>query len=277
MARARSRCGSRTADLPQRPGDDRQRLGIFQPYPLVPAMRWSAMSRQSVPKSRVWRSARASESAGTPARAATVSGATAARIAVCTGTGFDRQSSRRLGRSVRVNWKFAIPLPDAIESAWRDRSCGRAHGLHADGRVWRQALDANRRDRNWWTRPPGSSIPGRDGLRSDGDLLIHSKDDLARKLGATRFIASRSKRRIEEGRRVVRLHHVDRGRRPSMDRLCRRPSTAGPTCIRGNSGFSVAVPVFGMVLEKSVSGGCCGVRSDTARMLEFAGGPASGR
>jgi uncharacterized zinc-type alcohol dehydrogenase-like protein len=33
---------------------------------------------------------------------------------------------------------------------------------------------------------------------------------------------------------------------------------------------AVQLPVFGMVLEKSVSGGCCGSPSDTTRMLEFA-------
>ena len=55
----------------------------------------------------------------------------------------------------------------------------------------------------------------------------HSKDDEARKLGATRLHRHQGDRRAEEGGRLVRLHHLDRLGRPALGRVRRRAPAPG--------------------------------------------------
>jgi uncharacterized zinc-type alcohol dehydrogenase-like protein len=176
------------------------------------------------------------------------------------------------GDSVRAHWKFAVPLPDAIDSAVAGPF------MCAGATVFTPMVEFGVKP---WMR---TAVIGVGGL---GHLAVqflaamgcdvtaisstHSKDDLARKLGATHFIASREPDELKKaaGTFDFIMSTVDADL-PWVDYVnALRPQ--GRLVFVGIPGSPVSVPVFGMVLEKSVSGGCCGSPSDTARMLEFAG------
>ena len=175
------------------------------------------------------------------------------------------------GDSVRVHWKFAIPLPDAIESAVAGPF------MCAGATVFTPMVEFGVKP---WMR---TAVIGIGGL---GHLAVqflaamgcdvtaisstHAKDDLARKLGATHFIASRASDELKKaaGSFDFIMSTVDADL-PWIDYVnALRPQ--GRLVFVGIPGSPVPLPVFGLILEKSVSGGSCGSPSDTARMLEFA-------
>ena len=98
----------------------------------------------------------------------------------------------------------------------------------------------------------------------------HAKDDQARKLGATQFIASRGS---DELKKAVRsfdfiISTVDADLPWSDFVTALRPQ--GRLVFVGIPTSPVQLSVFGLVAEKSISGGFCGSPSDTTRMLDFA-------
>ncbi len=175
------------------------------------------------------------------------------------------------GDSVRVNWKFAIPLPDALESAVAGPF------MCAGATVFTPMVEFGVKP---WMRTAVIGIGGLGhlavqflaamGCEVTAISSTHSKDDLARKLGATHFIASRESDELKKaaGSFDFIMSTVDADLPWSDYVNALRPQ--GRLVFVGIPGSPVPLPVFALISEKSVSGGCCGSPSDTARMLEFA-------
>jgi uncharacterized zinc-type alcohol dehydrogenase-like protein len=98
----------------------------------------------------------------------------------------------------------------------------------------------------------------------------HDKDADVRKLGASRFIATKGTDELTKAAGsfdfILSTVAVDL---PWIDYvLALRPQ--GRLCIVGIPPSDLKFHAFPLLAEKSVSGGACGSPSDTARMLEFA-------
>jgi uncharacterized zinc-type alcohol dehydrogenase-like protein len=173
--------------------------------------------------------------------------------------------------SVRVDAKFAVPLPDALDSAVAGPL------MCAGATVFTPMMEFGVKP---WMR---TAVIGIGGL---GHLAVqflaafgcevtaisssHTKDDEARKLGATRFIATRGGDEIKKAAGsfdfILSTANADL---PWADYVAAlRPQ--GRLVFVGITGAPVQVPIFGMLTEKSVSGAMCGSPSDAARMLDFA-------
>jgi uncharacterized zinc-type alcohol dehydrogenase-like protein len=98
----------------------------------------------------------------------------------------------------------------------------------------------------------------------------HDKDDQARKLGASRFIASRGSNELKKAASsfdfIISTVDADLPWGELINAL--RPQ--GRLVFVGIPSSPVPLAVFGLLAEKSISGGMCGSPSNTARMLDFA-------
>ena len=173
--------------------------------------------------------------------------------------------------TVRVDAKFAVPLPDALDSAVAGPL------MCAGATVFTPMAEFGVEP---WMR---TAVIGVGGL---GHLAVqflaafgcevtaisstHAKDDQGRKLGATRFIATKGGDEIKKAASsfdfILSTANADLPWADFVTAL--RPQ--GRLVFVGIPGAPVQVPVFAMLTEKSVSGALCGSPSDTARMLDFA-------
>ena len=172
--------------------------------------------------------------------------------------------------SVRAHWKFAIPLPEGLESA----SAGPL--MCAGATVFTPLLQYHVEP---WMK---AAVVGVGGL---GHLAVqflkafgcevtaisstHAKDEQTRKLGASHFLATRGNDELKKaaGTFDFIMSTVDADL-PWADFVAAlRPQ--GRLVFVGVPDSAVALPVFPLLLERSVSGGSCGSPSDTARMLDF--------
>jgi len=175
------------------------------------------------------------------------------------------------GESVRTQWKFAVPIPDALDSA----DAGPL--MYAGATVFTPMVEFGVKP---WMR---TAVVGIGGL---GHLAVqflagfgcevtaisstHAKDDQARKLGATRFIASRGNDELKKAARSFDfiISTVDADLPWSDFVTALRPQ--GRLVFVGVPTSPVQLSVFGLIAEKSISGASCGSPTDTARMLDFA-------
>jgi len=173
--------------------------------------------------------------------------------------------------SVRVDAKFAVPLPDALDSALAGPL------MCAGATVFTPMAEFGVKP---WMRTAVIGVGGLGhlavqflaafGCEVTAIASTHARDDQARKLGATRFIATKGGDEIKKVAGsfdfILSTANADL---PWADFVAAlRPQ--GRLVFVGIPGAPVQVPVFGMLAEKSVSGAMCGSPSDTARMLDFA-------
>jgi uncharacterized zinc-type alcohol dehydrogenase-like protein len=173
--------------------------------------------------------------------------------------------------SVRVDAKFAVPLPDALDPA--------AAGplMCAGATVFTPMVAFGVRP---WMRAAVIGIGGLGhlavqfladfGCEVTAISSTHAKDDQARQLGATRFMATKGGDEIKKAASsfdfILSTANADLAWADFVAAL--RPQ--GRLVFVGIPGAPVQVPVVGMLAEKSVCGAMCGSPSDTARMLDFA-------
>ena len=173
--------------------------------------------------------------------------------------------------SVRADAKFAVPIPEGLDPA--------AAGplMCAGATVFTPMVQFGVES---WMR---AAVVGIGGL---GHLAVqflaafgcdvtaisstHSKDDEARRLGASHFLATRGTGELKEAARsfdfIISTVGADLPWGEYVDAL--RPE--GRLVIVGIPPSDLKFSAFGLLAEKSVSGGSCGSPSDTARMLDFA-------
>ena len=173
--------------------------------------------------------------------------------------------------AVRVDGKFALPMPDAIES-------GVAGPLMCAGSTVFTPMA------RFGVKPTmRTAVVGIGGL---GHLAVqflaafgcevtaisggHSKDDEARQMGATRFLATRGTDELAKAAGsfdfIISTVGADM---PWGDYVAAlRPQ--GRLVLVGIPDQDLKIPPFPLLAEKSVSGGQCGGPADTALMLDFA-------
>jgi alcohol/geraniol dehydrogenase (NADP+) len=172
--------------------------------------------------------------------------------------------------SVRVDWRFAVPMPDAIDSEVAGPL------MCAGSTVFTPMVEFGVKP---WMR---TAVVGIGGL---GHLAVqflaafgcevtaisssHAKDDQARALGATRFIASKSSDELQKaaGSFDFIMSTVDADLAWADFVRALRPQ--GRLVFVGIPSSDVSLSVFDLIQEKSVSGGSSGGPCDTARMLDF--------
>ncbi len=173
--------------------------------------------------------------------------------------------------AVRVQAKFAVPIPAGLDSA----STGPL--MCAGATVFTPMVEFGVEP---WMRVAVVGVGGlghlavqflaKWGCEVTAVSSTHDKDDLARKLGATNFIASKGTNELKKAARSFDyiISTVD-GDLPWGDFVnALRPQ--GRLVFVGVPSAPLQVPVFSLLAEKSVSGAMCGSPSDTARMLAFA-------
>jgi alcohol/geraniol dehydrogenase (NADP+) len=173
--------------------------------------------------------------------------------------------------SVRANWKFAVPIPEALESSVAGPL------MCAGTTVFAPMLHYG------VTSTMKTAVVGIGGL---GHLAVqflsafgcevtaisstHAKDEEARQMGASDFIATRGTDELKKaaGRFdfILSTVAVDL---PWADYVAAlRPQ--GRLCLVGIPDADLKIPPFPLLTEKSVSGAASGGPLDTAKMLEFA-------
>ncbi len=173
--------------------------------------------------------------------------------------------------SVRCDAKFAVPIPDAIESAVAGPF------MCAGSTVFTPMA-------RFGVKPTmRTAVVGVGGL---GHLAVqflaafgcevtaisstHSKDEEARQMGATRFIATKGSDELKKAAGsfdfIISTVGADL---PWGDYVAAlRPQ--GRLVLVGIPESDLKFPAFPLLAEKSVSGGQCGGPTDTAAMLDFA-------
>ncbi len=173
--------------------------------------------------------------------------------------------------AVRVQAKFAIPIPEALESA----SAGPF--LCAGSTVFTPMA------RFGVTPMMKTAVVGIGGL---GHLAVqflaafgcevtaisssHSKDDEARKMGATHFIATKGTDELKQAAGSFDFIISTVGADLPWDEYIAALRPQGRLVLVGIPDSALKIMPFPLLAEKSVSGGSCGGPSDTALMLEFA-------
>ena len=173
--------------------------------------------------------------------------------------------------SVRAQAKFAVPIPDALDSAV-------AGPLMCAGSTVFTPMA------RFGVKPTmRAAVVGIGGL---GHLAVqflaafgcevtaisstHSKDDEAREMGATHFLATKGTDELKEAAGsfdfIISTVSADVPWGEYVGAL--RPQ--GRLVLVGIPESDLKIPPFPLLVEKSVSGGMCGGPSDTALMLDFA-------
>ena len=173
--------------------------------------------------------------------------------------------------AVRVDAKFAIPIPDAIESSVAGPfMCA---GSTVFTPMYRFGV----------TPTMKTAVVGIGGL---GHLAVqflaafgcevtaisstHDKDAEAKKLGASRFIATRGTDELKKAAGSFDFIISTVGADLPWDDYVAALRPQGRLVLVGIPDSALKVIPFPLLAEKSISGGSCGGPSDTARMLEFA-------
>ncbi len=173
--------------------------------------------------------------------------------------------------SVRAQAKFAVPIPDALDSAV-------AGPLMCAGSTVFTPMA------RFGVKPTmRAAVVGIGGL---GHLAVqflaafgcevtaisstHSKDDEAREMGATHFLATKGTDELKKAAGsfdfIISTVSADVPWGEYVGAL--RPQ--GRLVLVGIPESDLKIPPFPLLVEKSVSGGMCGGPSDTALMLDFA-------
>ncbi len=172
--------------------------------------------------------------------------------------------------TVRAHWKFAVPIPEAIDSAVAGPlMCA---GSTVFTPMARFGVKSTMR----------TAVVGIGGL---GHLAVqflaafgcevtaistsHAKDEEARKMGAHHFIATRGTDELKQAANsfdfIISTVSADVPWGEYVAAL--RPQ--GRLVLVGIPESDLKIPPFPLLAEKSVSGGSCGSPSDTAAMLDF--------
>ena len=173
--------------------------------------------------------------------------------------------------AVRVDAGFAVPIPDAIESAV-------AGPLMCAGSTVFTPMA-----RFGVTPMMKTAVVGIGGL---GHLAVqflaafgcevtaisstHSKDDEAKKMGATHFLATKGTDELKQAARSFDFIISTAGADLPWDDYIAALRPQGRLVLVGIPDSALKIMPFPLLAEKSVSGGSCGGPSDTAAMLAFA-------
>jgi alcohol/geraniol dehydrogenase (NADP+) len=173
--------------------------------------------------------------------------------------------------AVRCEAKFAMPIPDAIESAVAGPF------MCAGSTVFTPMA------RFGVTPTMRTAVVGIGGL---GHLAVqflaafgcevtaisstHSKDDEAREMGATRFLATKGTDELKKAAGSFDFIISTVGADLPWDDYVAALRPQGRLVLVGIPDTALKVMPFPLLYEKSISGGQCGGPSDTAAMLDFA-------
>jgi uncharacterized zinc-type alcohol dehydrogenase-like protein len=173
--------------------------------------------------------------------------------------------------TVRAHWKFAVPIPGALESSVAGPlMCA---GATVFAPMIHYGVDATMK----------TAVVGIGGL---GHLAVqflsafgcevtaisttHAKDEEARQMGASHFIATKGTDELKKAANrfdfILSTVAVDLPWAEYVAAL--RPQ--GRLCLVGVPDADLKIPPFPLLPEKSVCGAAVGSPSDTATMLEFA-------
>jgi uncharacterized zinc-type alcohol dehydrogenase-like protein len=172
--------------------------------------------------------------------------------------------------SVRCHWKFAVPLPDGMDSG--DAGPLMCAGTTVFTPMYQYGVKP-------WMRAAVLGIGGlghltvqflaKMGCEVTAISSTHDKDDQARKMGATRFIATRGTDELKKAASsfdyVVSTVSADVPWGDYVSAL--RPG--GRLVVVGLPESDLRIPIVPMLPERSVSGGMVGSPSDTRVMLDF--------
>ena len=173
--------------------------------------------------------------------------------------------------SVRVDAKFAVPMPDAIESAVAGPF------MCAGSTVFTPMA-------RFGVRPTmRTAVVGIGGL---GHLAVqflaafgcevtaisssHSKDDEARKMGATHFLATKGTDELKQAAGSFDFIISTVGADLPWGEYLAALRPQGQLVLVGLPDVDIKFPALPLLAERSVRGGQCGGPSDTALMLDFA-------
>lgn len=173
--------------------------------------------------------------------------------------------------SVRTHWKFAVPIPDALDSTVAGPL------MCAGTTVFTPMVQFGVKP---WMRTAVLGVGGlghlavqflaRMGCDVTAISSTHSKDEEARKFGASHFLATRDTNDLKKAARsfdfILSTVSADVNWNDYVDAL--RPE--GRLVIVGIPESEIKFNIFGALAEKSVSGGCPGSPSENTVMLEFA-------
>ena len=173
--------------------------------------------------------------------------------------------------SVRCDAKFALPIPEAIESAVAGPF------MCAGSTVFTPMA------RFGVTPTMRAAVVGIGGL---GHLAVqflaafgcevtaisstHSKDGEAREMGATRFLATKGTDELKEAAGSFDFIISTVGADLPWDDYVAALRPQGRLVLVGIPDAALKITPFPLLYEKSVSGGQCGGPTDTAAMLDFA-------
>jgi uncharacterized zinc-type alcohol dehydrogenase-like protein len=173
--------------------------------------------------------------------------------------------------AVRVDWKFAVPIPEGIES----KVAGPF--MCAGSTVFTPMA-------RFEVKPTmKTAVVGIGGL---GHLAVqflaafgcevtaisssHSKDDEAKKMGATHFIATKGTDELKQAAGSFDFIISTVGADLPWDEYVAALRPQGRLVLVGVPDSALKLQAFPLLAERSVSGGSCGGPSDTALMLDFA-------
>jgi alcohol/geraniol dehydrogenase (NADP+) len=173
--------------------------------------------------------------------------------------------------SVRADWKFAVPIPDAIESSVAGPF------MCAGSTVFTPMV------RFGVTPTMRTAVVGIGGL---GHLALqflaafgcdvtaistsHAKDDEARQMGATRFIATKGTDELKKAAGTFDFIMCTVGADLPWDEYVAALRPQGRLVLVGVPDTQLKITPFPLLFEKSVTGAQCGGPADTALMLDFA-------
>jgi uncharacterized zinc-type alcohol dehydrogenase-like protein len=173
--------------------------------------------------------------------------------------------------SVRVDGKFAVPIPDAIES--KVAGPFMCAGSTVFTPMARFEVKPTMR----------TAVVGIGGL---GHLAVqflaafgcevtaisstHSKDDEARQMGATRFLATKGTDELKKAAGSFDFIICTVGAELPWDDYVAALRPQGRLVLVGIPESALKIMPFPLLSEKSVSGGSCGGTIDTKLMLDFA-------
>jgi uncharacterized zinc-type alcohol dehydrogenase-like protein len=173
--------------------------------------------------------------------------------------------------SVRCHWKFAVPLPDALPSEDAGPLMCAGATVFTPLVVFGVAP---------WMKTAVLGVGGlghlavqflaKIGCEVTAISSSHDKDEEVRKLGATRFLASKNPDEITKAAGsfdfILSTVSADVPWGAYVSAL--RPQ--GRIVIVGLPESDIRFPIVPMLAERSVSGAACGSPSDTGQMLAFA-------
>jgi uncharacterized zinc-type alcohol dehydrogenase-like protein len=173
--------------------------------------------------------------------------------------------------TVRCHWKFAVPMPDGLASEF-------AGPLMCAGTTVFTPLMQYNVNSTMRTAVLGVGGLGhlavqflaKMGCEVTGISSTHDKDEDVRKLGATKFLATRGGNELKKAAGsfdfILSTVSADVPWGDYVNAL--RPQ--GRLVIVGIPESDIKFPAFPLLAEKSVSGACAGSPSDIAQMLAFA-------